>query len=163
MSWKTLYFGFDGRIGRRQWWLAMLSLLLASLVLSFLANPMSWFSETVARRGPNLAETLISIALLIPETAVIVKRFNDRDWPQWLPYSYALVFLIYTLFDHHQLIVVGRSNSFSQLAFLGSVATITAIIIIDSGFFRGTVGPNQHGPDPVAAEAEGGADPAAYL
>lgn len=165
MSWKTLYFGFEGRISRRQWWPAMLSLMLASLVLSFLANPMAWFSETIARRGPNLAETLFSIALLIPETAVTVKRFNDRDWPQWLPFSYAAIFLLFTLFDHHRLIVLGKSTSLSQLAFLASVAAITLIIVIDNGFLRGTVGPNRHGPDPVADDGDSddvgaGIDPA---
>lgn len=150
MGWKRLYFGFDGRIGRRQWWLAMLSLVAASLVLSFLANPLAWFSETIARKGPNLAETLFSIALLIPETAVTVKRFNDRDWPQWLPYGYALVFLISTLFDHHRLIPIASSPTAPQMAFIASLSAIVLIIIIDNGFLRGTVGPNRHGPDPVA-------------
>ena len=155
MTWKTLFFGFDGRIGRKQWWLAMVSLLLASVVLSFFANPHAWFSDTVARSGPNLAETLLSIAFLIPETAVTVKRFNDRDWPQVLPYGYAIVFLFFILLDHHGMMFAGSVPTKFELMFVASLTAILAVIIVDNGFLRGTVGPNQYGPDPLAGEAAG--------
>lgn len=150
MTWKTLYFGFDGRISRRQWWLATLSLLLASLVVSFLANPLAWFSETAARRGPNLAETLFDFAFLIPHTAVMVKRFNDRDWPQYLPYGYALAYLMFTVLEHQRMILARPTPTLFELAFLASLLVISVIVIIDNGFLRGTVGPNRYGPDPLA-------------
>jgi uncharacterized membrane protein YhaH (DUF805 family) len=160
MNWKTAYFGFDGRLSRRQWWLAIIPLLLASLVVSFLANPLAWFSETVARRGPNLAQTLFDIAFLIPETAVIVKRFNDRDWPRWLPYGYAIILLFFTVLDHNRMILRNDPPSFAEIVFLGSILAIMITIVIDNGFLRGTVGPNRYGPDPnddaSAADAEPG-------
>ncbi|MGD9670990.1 MAG: DUF805 domain-containing protein [Hyphomicrobiaceae bacterium] len=158
MTWKHLFFGFDGRISRRQWWLAMLPLLVASLVVSFLANPMSWYSELIAQRGPNLGETLFNLALLIPETAVTVKRFNDRDRPQWLPYGYAAVFLLYILLDHNRLILAGNIPTVIELGFVSSVAAIMLVIVIDNGFLRGTVGPNRYGPDPLAKDVDGTVD-----
>lgn len=163
MSLKHLFFGFDGRISRRQWWLAMLPLLLASLVASFVANPMSWFSDLMAQRGPNLAETLFNLALLIPETAVTVKRFNDRNWPRWLPYGYAAALLLYIVLDHNRLILSGHVPTVIELGFASSVAAIMLVIIIDNGFLRGTVGPNQFGPDPLAGTGSatvGNAQPA---
>ena len=156
MHWKTLFFSFDGRIGRKQWWMAMLALLLASVTLSFLANPHAWFFDDIARAGPTLAETLLSIAFLIPQTAVCVKRFNDRNWPQILPYSYAFVFLIFALLDHNRVIFARQTPSQLDIAFVTSLAAIIAVIIIDNGFLRGTVGPNQYGPDPLA---QGGPPP----
>lgn len=151
MTWKHLFFGFEGRIGRQQWWLAMLPLLLASLAASFLANPLSWFSDMVAQRGPNLAETLFSLALLIPETAVTVKRFNDRNWPQWLPFSCAAVVLLYIILDHNRMILAKQVPTIVEFGFASSVAAIMLAIILDNGFLRGTAGSNRYGPDPLAA------------
>lgn len=152
MTWMHLFFGFDGRIGRQQWWLAMLPLLLVSLCASFLANPMSWFSDLVAQRGPNLAETLFSLALLIPETAVTVKRFNDRNWPQGLAYGYATVFLLYIILDHYRLVLASQVPSIVEFGFASSVAAIMLVIIFDNGFLRGTAGANRYGPDPLARD-----------
>lgn len=150
MTWKSIFFDFDGRISRQQWWLAMIAVMLVSIALSFLANPMSWFSASQAQRGPNLAETLLSLALLIPETAITVKRFNDRDWPQWLPYAYAIAYLAFILLDHHGLLLAGDKPTTFEFAFLGGFAAIVVIIIIDNGLLRGTVGPNRYGPDPLS-------------
>lgn len=153
MTWKSIFFDFDGRIGRQQWWLAMIAILFVSVALSFLANPMSWFSAGQDQRGPNLAETLFSIAFLIPETAVTVKRFNDRNWPQWLPYAYAMVYLGFILLDHHGLLFASDRPTTLDLALVGSFAAIVIIVIIDNGLLRGTAGPNRYGPDPLIGKS----------
>lgn len=152
MTWKTLFFAFDGRIGRQQWWLAMLTLLAASVVLSFLVNPLAWFSKS-AGAIPNLADTLLKIAFLIPETAVTVKRFNDRDWPHFLPYGYAIVGLFIILLDHHHLIMQHGEPRALDLALMVSLLAVFIAIVVDNGLLRGTVGPNRYGPDPLQAEA----------
>lgn len=154
MTWKHLYFGFDGRIGRRQWWTAMLPLLLASMAVSFIANPMAWFSVAVAMRGPNLAETLFDLAFLIPETAITVKRFNDRNRPQWLAYAYAAIFLLFILLNHKRVILASHAPTLFELGFVSSLVAVMVIIVIDNGFLRGTIGPNRYGPDPLAQDSE---------
>lgn len=153
MTWKDLFFGFDGRISRRQWWTAMIPLLLTNALVSFVANPMSWFSGMIAMRGPNLAETLFNIALLIPETAIMVKRFNDRDWPQWLPYGYAAVFLFYIVLNHNRMILAGHAPTMFEFAVVSSLVSIMFLVVIDNGFLRGTDGPNRYGQDPLAKNA----------
>ncbi|MFV0369808.1 MAG: DUF805 domain-containing protein [Hyphomicrobiaceae bacterium] len=160
MSWKTLFFSFDGRIGRKQWWQAMVPLLFVSVTLAFLANPRAWFFDDIARAGPTLAETLLNIAFLIPQTAICVKRFNDRNWPQILPYSYAFVFLIFVLLDHNRIIFARHTPSQLDIAFVASLAAIAAVVIIDNGFMRGTVGPNQYGPDPLSHDGNTHTPPA---
>lgn len=111
---------------------------------------------------PDLAQTLFDIAFLVPQTAVMVKRFNDRDWPQYLPYGYALVFLMFTMLDYHRIILAKPTPSLMELAFLGSMALVAVIVIIDNGFLRGTVGPNRYGPDPLAEPAPGTAGTGEY-
>lgn len=152
MTLKSIFFDFDGRIGRQQWWLAMIAISLASIILSFLANPVSWFSASEAQRGPNLAETLFSIAFVIPETAVTVKRFHDRDWPQWLPYAYAMAYLVFILLDHHRVLFASGMTSTLDFILLGSFAAMIIIVVIDNGLLRGTAGPNRYGPDPLASD-----------
>lgn len=152
MTWKTLFFDFDGRIGRKQWWLATLALLTVSLALSILVNPSAYFSESegpTAARGPD---TLLSLAFLIPETAVTVKRFNDRDWPQWLPYAYALFVAAFTMADHHRLIFVADEPTTIDIAIIIGGFAIALAVIVDNGMLRGTVGPNRYGEDPLGTD-----------
>ena len=154
MTWKSIFFDFDGRISRQQWWLSMIAILFASLALSFLANPMSWYLEDQSRSGPNIAETLFSIAFLIPETAITVKRFNDRDWPQWLPYTYAMAYLCFILLDHHGLLFASGRPAILDMVLVGLFAAMVFIVIIDNGLLRGTAGPNRYGPDPLARKSQ---------
>ncbi len=153
MDWKTLFFGFDGRIGRKHWWLAMILLVSASVGLSMLVNPHAWFGQGINRS--TVADTLLSLSFLIPETAVSVKRFNDRGWPQWMPYGYSLLMLTYFVLDHFGHIDLDGSPTRFAVALVLALAILTVAIIIDNGFFRGTRGPNRHGADPLNGTAAG--------
>lgn len=149
MTWKTLFFDFDGRISRRYWWLGTLALLTVSVALSILVDPGGYFSESDVPRAGKGADTLLSLAFLIPETAVSVKRFNDRDWPHWLPYTNALLVAAFTMADHYGLILVADEATTIDLAIISVVVLILLAVIIDNGMLRGTVGPNRYGPDPL--------------
>lgn len=152
MTWKTLFFGFDGRIGRRQWWFATLTLLLVSLPLSMLVNPGAYF-EAAAGAGSRTAEALLDFAFLIPQTAISLKRFNDRDWPQWMPYGLAIITTVLLLLSHFGVIFSKPDFATLELWIVWAMATAIIAVIFDNGLLRGTVGPNRHGPDPLAAQA----------
>jgi uncharacterized membrane protein YhaH (DUF805 family) len=148
MDWKTLFFSFDGRIGRRTWWLASIVLLSSGVVLTSLVNPRSWIGAP-----PNAADTLLSLALIIPETAVSVKRFNDRDWPQWIPYGFAVIVVVTTLLLHFRLILERNPPTIADAMIVAAVVAMIAFVVIDNGLLRGTIGANRHGPDPLPADA----------
>ena len=147
MDWKTLFFGFDGRIGRRTWWLASIFLFSSATALTLLVNPKRWLGAP-----PNPADTLISLAMIIPETAVSVKRFNDRGWPQWLPYGFAVIIVLLTLLLHFQLILERDPMTLADAVIVISVVGMVLAIIIDNGLLRGTRGSNRYGPDPLQPE-----------
>lgn len=153
MTWKALFFGFDGRIGRRQWWLATLALLLVFLPLSVLVNPGAYFDEAKGL-GSQTAETLLGLAFLIPGTAVAVKRFNDRNWPQFLPYAVALCSLASLLLVDFQMVLASRTWTMPDLVVLSLNSILSIFVLIDNGMLRGTRGPNRHGPDPLMREPE---------
>ncbi len=152
MDWKTLFFSFDGRIGRRTWWLASIVLMSSAVVLTSLVNPNSWIGAP-----PNAADTLLSLALIIPETAVSVKRFNDRDWPQWIPYGFAMIGVVSTLLLHFRLILEGNPPTVADAMIVAAVVAMIAFVVIDNGLLRGTVGANRHGDDPLRPDADAAA------
>lgn len=147
MDWKTLFFSFDGRIGRRTWWLASIFLLSTGTVLTTLINPQGWLGAP-----PTPADTLLSLAMIIPETAVSVKRFNDRDWPQWMPYGISLSMIVLTVLLHYQLILERDPPTIADALIVAAVLAMIAVVIIDNGMRRGTTGANRYGPDPLAAD-----------
>lgn len=148
MDWKTLFFGFDGRIGRKQWWAATILAIAVSLAMSMLVNPLAWFGDPPA--PTNAADMMLSLAFLIPMTAVNVKRGNDRDWPQWIIYGYSLLTLALLVYDYFFAMFVRAQFDAIEIGLLAVVAIATVALFVDLGAVRGTRGPNRHGNDPVA-------------
>jgi uncharacterized membrane protein YhaH (DUF805 family) len=71
-----LYFGFAGRITRREFWLYGV---LALLALAVFGHALL----AIAGVAPRHAEALINLLLLWPALAVSVKRWHDRDKSGW--------------------------------------------------------------------------------
>lgn len=75
-SLRRLLFGFDGRIGRRTWWLwgvgAMLGLGLYATVLLRVAGVSAIYAEGV-----------VNLLLVWPAVALSAKRWHDRGKSAW--------------------------------------------------------------------------------
>ena len=73
---RQLLFAFDGRIGRRTWWLwgvaAMLGLAMYATVLL-----------RVAGVSATTTDTVVNLLLLWPALALSVKRWHDRGKSGW--------------------------------------------------------------------------------
>ncbi len=78
MDWKYLYTNFEGRIGRKDWWIGILIIFVVSLALSFLIG------------NQGIVQLVIAIILFIGGLALHIKRFHDRGKTGW----WVLVFLI---------------------------------------------------------------------
>jgi uncharacterized membrane protein YhaH (DUF805 family) len=77
MDFQYLYFNFDGRIDRGQWWIGIAIIVAAHLIAGLLF-------------GPGLVMFVIAIILLVATVGLHVKRFHDRGKSGW----WVLVFLI---------------------------------------------------------------------
>ena len=96
MNNPLLFTTFTGRIGRQQWWIGFVIVLIGSIAGTILFNPEVVTAEDIP--PPKWADTIWQLFLLVPGTAITVKRFNDRDWPWWLGYALgAFGVLIYLL------------------------------------------------------------------
>jgi uncharacterized membrane protein YhaH (DUF805 family) len=139
MDWAHLFNGFHGRIGRQSFWIGMGVLAIAEIVAHL-------FTEQF--QGDRLS-AIVDLAFTYPELAVAIKRAHDRDLPLWL---LGIFFGGGALLD--LLTVLGwagsdETPSMLSLAIAVPFTVFGLALLIELGFRRGTVGPNQYGPDPL--------------
>ncbi len=143
-----LFFDYDGRISRKSWWIGSIILGLASVVGTRLIDPTVFDLARPPPRTPNWPDTLWQLAIVIPGTALMVKRFNDRGWHYWLGFVFGALGAMLTLGRHFDLFVPGFSSA-PENAVMVVVCLAFLFAFIDNGFLRGTRGPNRYGPDPL--------------
>lgn len=169
---QSMFTRFDGRIGRRSWWIGTLIVMAVSLVLYFVigglmgggltADPEKilepGFLEGYMRQQALLQ--LIMLALVAyPVTALMSKRLNDRDRPSWLKWLFWLPSVLNIVLTFAGLTMTATEISGVMVPVPTALSTVlgiaSAIIglwaLIELGFLRGTAGPNRHGPDPLAS------------
>jgi uncharacterized membrane protein YhaH (DUF805 family) len=142
----ALLTSFRGRIGRRSWWIGYLAVVIASLLGTAVLDPHFFTAEELP--PPSCPDTIWQLALVVPGTAITVKRFNDRDWPWWLGYAVAVIVAFRFLAPHFGLPIDPHAAGLGRTAFWVSTVLLTAVFI-DNGFFHGTDGPNRYGPHPL--------------
>lgn len=153
-----LFLSFEGRISRRTFWFGILVFLAVGLGLSLLVLPVSRGAGPMLR----IVGFLISLVLLYPLAALLVKRLHDRDTAA-TPWAYIhLAAIAVSGFVNAFKIgfVTRQIGSFAvetpgaaAYAVLAACMLVNLGMFIMLGFFRGTPGPNRYGPSPRAAPA----------
>jgi uncharacterized membrane protein YhaH (DUF805 family) len=127
----NLLFGFSGRIGRMQWWLAQLAVLIviaaALAVILSAVDPDELSSDrsgAIGSAGASIVLIVCAVCVLIVwiNLACTVKRFHDRDKSGWWV---LIVFVPY----------------------IGAIWQI-----VECGFLSGSRGPNRFGPPPGSGD-----------
>jgi uncharacterized membrane protein YhaH (DUF805 family) len=140
MNWGYLLNSFEGRIGRQTFWIAMAAVTVAEIFGHIIAE---------AVQGDRLS-AIVDLAFTYPELAIAVKRAHDRNLPLWLLIVFfgggALLDLL-TVLE-----LTGNKDEPSLLSLVIAVpfTVLGLALVIELGFRRGTIGPNQYGPDPLA-------------
>lgn len=146
------FFTFDGRIPRKEWWLGQTPLFIASTLVTRYFDP-TLFDLDAPIAPPNVTDTVIQSLLAVPTLALISKRFNDRGWPRSMLYLTALGTAAILFGPHLGVWLTPDSGSPGETIAILIAAAAIALLVIDNGVLRGQTGPNQHGPDPLAARA----------
>ena len=143
-DWKYLFTSFDGRINRAKYWGAALAFGIPAFLIQMLLFWVLGFIIT----------TIVSLVFLYPTYALLLKRGNDRDRPAWITQAFIGVLAITNILQA----VIGPSVLVRPPMFYTAVSLIMGIfalyILVDYGCLRGTVGPNQHGPDPLGNQPQ---------
>ena len=152
MTLQKILFSFDGRIGRRTYWLAILALIVAGLVLT--VAPFLLDSEDAAVLMLALTSQFIWLLSLWPLLAVGSKRLHDRNKYGWwllvfwlLPFALVVGGFSIALLDDPR---TGRSGDFSTDLILVLASLPPALWgIVELGILPGTKRPNLYGADPA--------------
>jgi len=140
MDWAYLFNSFDGRISRRTFWTAMIALLIAEIIAHIIAE---------AIQGDRLS-AIVDLAFTYPEFAIAAKRGHDRDMPLWLLIIFFCAGAVLDLLTVLQLSGTDEEPSMLSIFIAVPFTVLGLALLIELGFRRGTVGPNQYGPDPLA-------------
>jgi uncharacterized membrane protein YhaH (DUF805 family) len=153
-----LFTSFEGRISRRRFWFGLLVFVAIGLGLSLLMLPLSRGAGPMLR----LAGFIVSLGLLYPLAALVVKRLHDRDMPA-MPWAYIYVSAITVFsfintfkigFVHRQIASVTIETPGAAAYAVLAVCMLTNLgMFIVLAFLRGTTGPNRFGPDPLQRTA----------
>ena len=147
----------EGRIGRKQFWMGTL-VLFAVVLLIFI--PLMLFLASLGVTS-LIIYVLIPMVLYYPVYCLYVKRQHDRGKDETL----VIVYLVFTviigvlsaLFVPVDLSDVNAAAEFAgnpmfwviQIGNLG-LMILSLYLLVVCGFFKGTDGSNQYGPDPLA-------------
>lgn len=149
MDFGYLFTSFEGRINRKPYWLAVIVLIVVSIVVMLI---LSFGGLEMQSRGFMIATLIIQLVFLYPSTALMVKRLHDRNHPGWWA-AFILVPMILQGITN-ALGITGDPLNQNALDYLFMAVTFIVGIwfFIELGCLRGTVGPNQYGPDPLGGD-----------
>ena len=187
MSIGGILFSLNGRLNRKPYWIISLLFLALILAVTFISITIdvrlmqaAMESSDSIELPPQTANFLIlgiSLLLIYPSTAVMVKRFHDLGKSgRW-----ALLLLVPALgkMATDVLGLTGQEIPLSEFNIDGTesffeawkkgiaaeirirpiefavgvyIFVVTVWFLIELGFYRGTSGPNRFGPDPLASE-----------
>ena len=156
INWGNLLFGFSGRINRAKWWLSILVYIIVGVVAAIIAAVVG---ETVGN--------LVTLVAVIPQIWIALaagaKRLHDLNrTAAWLvlfvlgPVVLIILFFVIAGMDVVLALATGDLDA-ATLARVGAIGAILGLLwlilaiwaLIWFGCLRGTVGPNQYGPDPL--------------
>jgi uncharacterized membrane protein YhaH (DUF805 family) len=158
MNLGHILFSFSGRINRAKWWLAVLVMVLLQLAMYVLAHAMP--TDGVI----SIVGFIVSIVVLWVSLAAGAKRLHDLNRSAlWLVlfigghillgiifFGYAGMAVFTTLAAGQELSAAEAGRIFGVALIIGVLALALSIwALVWFGCLRGTVGPNQYGPDPL--------------
>ena len=140
MDWAYLLNSFDGRIGRRTFWIAMGVVMVAEILGHFAAE---------AIQGDRLS-AIVDLVFTYPEFAIAAKRGQDRNMPLWVVGAFFGAGVLLDLIT-----VLGLAGTDDRPSTLSLVIALPFTVfglalLVELGFRKGTSGPNPYGPDPLA-------------
>jgi len=140
MDWAYLLNSFDGRIGRKTFWIAMGAITIAEICGHLLAQQIE---------GDRLS-AIVDLAFTYPEFAIAVKRGHDRNMPVWLLVVFFAAGAVLDLLTVLELTGTEEEPNVLSLVIALPFTVLGLALLVELGFRKGTPGPNQHGPDPLA-------------
>ena len=143
MDWVYLLNSFDGRIGRKTFWIAMAVVTAAEILGHFAAE---------AIQGDRLS-AIVDLVFTYPEFAIAAKRGQDRNMPLAVVGTFFAAGVVLDLITVLGLSGTADQPSTRSLAIALPFTVFGLALLVELGFRKGTTGPNRYGPDPLAPQS----------
>lgn len=179
MEWMILplkrYAQFSGRSRRMEFWMWVLFVIGAVVVLSVVDSLLGLGGSTQMGTGAVPGATgvtgayantrggiltgVFSLAILVPNIAVQVRRLHDIGRSGWWIGSFYLLYVVFLagVFALGMSALGGATPNVAAYGVIfgvgGLAFLIYAIVLLVFFFLPGTTGPNRYGPDPKNPEA----------
>ena len=142
----SLWFSTRGRISRSTYWLKFVVPLTGIQMVGAVLDGMLGFDDP-DEMGP--VGGLLFLLILWPVMVSLVKRLHDLDHPGWFVGAFFGGIFAVMVIAAQVIPAPGR------VAFMLAIPLLVLILMgfwygIKISFFRGTIGPNRYGPDPLA-------------
>ena len=148
----------EGRIGRQQWWIGVVALIVVSIVATIVLGIISFGNPTIFA----WLVVVLNLALIWPGYCLGIKRRQDRD-----NNGMDLKILIGGSVILNLLTATGIGVTMTDIGsgvmvpvpaiWLSAINLIFAVfaiyMLVQLGFLKGTTGSNSYGSDPVNAAA----------
>jgi len=136
------FFGFQGRLRRRDYWLC--NLVVGGVTVAVILPLM--FGLDLQADDPRV--TLAPLVCAWPSIALLVKRIHDRDKTGWMAANYWAPWAVAT-----GLSLVPQWGLGGVKVILDLATTVVGVwYLIEFGFLDGTQGKNAYGPSPKGVE-----------
>jgi len=157
----SMFTGFEGRINRAKWWLGTVILVVVGIILWWIIAKILGASmmpvDAATARSLAVVQLITFVILVYPWLSLMTKRLNDRHRPNWYAYIFLAPSVLAILLGLAGL-TVGTPDPTTGVAAPTSLGWIINLLtlaigiwaLIELGILKGTTGPNQHGPDPLA-------------
>ena len=149
----NLLLSFKGRIGRASWWLGFVLTVIGNIVGVVLFDKTLFDPNAPTNAPPGTADTLWQLLMVVPLTAITVKRFNDRDYPFWTGYAFSALSVWMAVAPYFGIDLSPQSPGGVQMILFWLLSVAGLFVFVENGFMRGTDGPNRYGPDPLARQS----------
>ncbi len=143
-----LLFSFGGRINRAKYWLAALIYICVNIALLGIIVLIN------SPRIGGVVNIIVSLAIFISALAVAAKRLHDRNRSAWMLLLFYIVPSILVAIGIGAMTYSALGSGSTAVTAIGWLFVAGGIAIsiwafVELGCLRGTVGPNQYGPDPL--------------
>ena len=161
------YAAFSGRAPRKEYWLFALAIVILGIIAQVIENFLGLYYILWDVMNIGIASSLVGLGIIIPNTAVMVRRLHDKNWSgAWLIIVYlpAILTLVVSV-SRAAILAMGDANSdsvlviavtwitgmaavlFIPVAVIAIVAVVWLFVLL---VMKGTAGENRFGPDPLA-------------
>lgn len=159
MSLQETLFGFEGRLRRRDWWVAWIGMGLVSYVVTSIIAPLVLGIDGRPEVDPQTFSVSYPVPLLIallgttsllmwPYLAVSVKRAHDRGRSGRFVAGLLMATTIVAYAPHILKSFLGVDVGAYAWVATGVSGAVSLWLLVVLGFLDGAKGPNRYGPSP---------------